>query len=148
MNPEFSPISECMPQFDDAEKAALKEAGFGALSPYEFARFRHEDIENLHLSAKVFIKKRKKHCLITWYARLYKANDHEIISHAERIRPFRHVHAALDWLGVFAGQRTFPALSENPAPLCGQGCQEGQHQAVQQVPGESQEHGQESILPA
>lgn len=57
MNPENYDLPDDIPRFDKEEKSLLKEAGFGALMPYEFARFRLEKIENVILRTKLFLRK-------------------------------------------------------------------------------------------
>lgn len=134
MNPEDFELPECCPRFSADEMAMLKAAGFGALMPYNFARFRVENIENISFRTKVFLRKRSRACGLSWYLRICKANDLEIISDSKIERCFPTVQAALDWLGAFAGQRSYPVPSPDSAPACGPDSREELRQADQPAP--------------
>jgi len=135
--------------FTPEENAALEAAGFGWLSPNDgYARFRHEDIEHLHLSSKVFIRKGvsgPKIILVVWYVTLYGGKERGRITHKSFRKRVSNVSAALDWLGAFAGQRTFPAPSGDLGPSGGQGCPEEPRLGAQPAAVQRQGHGQESI---
>ena len=147
MNPEDFNLPECCPRFSSEEKDQLKAAGFGCLMPYEFARFRREDIENISLSSKVFLRKRPEFCHLSWFLRIYKTSDLDIICDNHIRKNFPGVRAALDWLGAFQGQRTYPVPSPEPLQTCEQDCPATPGQACVVSAEKIQGHGQENIFP-
>lgn len=127
MNPEDIKVPEGCPCFGAEEQDALKQAGFGALMPFHYARFRQEQIENITFRSKLFLRKQTNGCQLFWVIILDKATDQVSICKKTIRQTFQNTQAALDWLGAFAGQRAFPVPAQGIEPASGRGFQAQAH---------------------